>query len=77
MPRSFITLFFLSTFFGALSYIALRALLAGGGLGAAALLVLFGLPAAAGVAVLVRTAYLDGLGDRNRVSQARQLRRRL
>ena len=77
MRRSFLSVFVGATACGALAYAALRELLAGGGAAAGALFVLFALPAAAGIALLVRVAYLDGLAARDRAAQVRELRRRL
>lgn len=77
MPRAFLIVFGLDTLIGALAYAMLGELLAGGGVVAGGLFVLLALAAAAGVAVLARAAYLDGLAARQRVAEVRNLRRRL
>ena len=77
MRRRFLVTFALTASFGALAYAALRELLARGGAGSAGALVLAGLLTAAGLGVLIRMAYLDGLAASDRTAQARELRRRL
>lgn len=77
MRRPFPIMFVAVTSCGALAYAMLRELLAGGGVVAAGLSVLFALATLAGVAVLARTTYLDGLAARDRVAQARDLGRRV
>ena len=77
MRTPFFVIFAATTSLGALAYAALRELAARGGVGAAAALAAAGLLTAAGLGVLIRMVYMDGLADRERVARARELRRRL
>ena len=77
MRRPFFVIFAATTSLGALAYAALRELVARGGVGAAAALAGAGLLTAAGLGVLIRIVYLDGVADSGRSAQARELRRRL